>query len=76
MTNNTKQGWRSINLLTVPEVAEWMKVHPKTVYRWIKTGKFEAIRFGARTYRIPERTVNDYLQKNGFSHLISQGGEQ
>jgi excisionase family DNA binding protein len=53
-----------------------MKVHPKTVYRWIKTGKFEAIRFGTRTYRIPERTVNDYLQKNGFSHLIGQGGEQ
>jgi predicted DNA-binding transcriptional regulator AlpA len=31
--------WNARNLLTVREVAEWARVHPKTVYRWIKEGK-------------------------------------
>jgi len=31
--------WNARNLLTVLEVAEWARVHPKTVYRWIKEGK-------------------------------------
>ena len=38
--------WNARNLLTVPEVAEWARVHPKTVYRWIKDGKLEAIQLG------------------------------
>lgn len=29
--------WNARNLLTVLEVAEWARVHPKTVYRWIQT---------------------------------------
>ncbi len=36
--------WNARNLLTVLEVAEWARVHPKTVYRWIKDG-LEAIQF-------------------------------
>lgn len=74
MLNKSKQDWNSIHLLTVPEVAEWARVHPKTVYRWIKKGQINAIRFGTRTYRIPEDAVVKYLQSNGFSHLLSQGG--
>jgi excisionase family DNA binding protein len=44
-------------LLTVAEVAEWARVHPKTVYRWIKDGKLGSIQFGPRTFRIPEGAV-------------------
>ena len=29
-------------LLTISEVAERLKVHPQTVYRWIYKGKLEA----------------------------------
>jgi predicted DNA-binding transcriptional regulator AlpA len=32
------ETWNARNLLTVPEVAEWACVHPKTIYRWIKEG--------------------------------------
>jgi hypothetical protein len=35
--------WNARNLLTVSEVAEWARVHPKTVYRWIKDGKDEIV---------------------------------
>lgn len=72
MCSTTDYDWKSINLLTIPEVAEWARVHPKTVYRWIKIGAIEAIQFGARTYRIPESAVVSYLESNGFGHLISQ----
>ena len=75
MTNKSVQDWRLIELLTVHEVAEWARVHPKTVYRWIKMGKLEAIQFGARTYRIPEYAIVDYLQSNGYGHLLSQMGK-
>jgi excisionase family DNA binding protein len=53
--------WNARNLLNVPEVAEWTRVHPKTVYRWIKEGRLEAIQFGPRTYRIPEDAVSQFL---------------
>jgi excisionase family DNA binding protein len=72
MTNTAQPVWQSIHLLTVPEVAEWARVHPKTIYRWIKIGEIEAIQLGARTYRIPETAVVEYLQRNGYNHLIQQ----
>src|SRR3990172_9399172 len=58
--------WNARNLLTVPEVAEWARVHPKTVYRWIRDGKLEAIQFGPRTFRVPEDAIGKFLQKTGY----------
>jgi excisionase family DNA binding protein len=58
--------WASMHLLTVAEVANWARVHPKTVYRWIKEGKLPAIQLGSRTYRVPESMVANYLRQIGF----------
>ena len=58
--------WNARNLLTVPEVAEWARVHPKTVYRWIREGRLEAIQFGPRTFRVPEDAIGKFLNKNGY----------
>jgi excisionase family DNA binding protein len=63
--------WNARNLLTVPEVAEWARVHPKTVYRWIKEGRLEAIQFGPRTFRIPEDAVSQFLRQVGYTNLPS-----
>ena len=52
--------WNARNLLTALEVAEWVRVHPKTVYRWIREGKLEAIQFGPRTFRIPEDAIGGH----------------
>jgi excisionase family DNA binding protein len=46
--------WNAQNLLTVFEVAEWARVHPKTVYRWIKEGKLEALQEGCLLFRPAE----------------------
>ena len=58
--------WNARNLLTVLEVAEWARVHPKTVYRWIREGKLEAIQFGPRTFRVPEDAIGQFLRQTGY----------
>lgn len=61
--------WNARNLLTVPEVAEWARVHPKTVYRWIREGKLEAIQFGPRCFRVPEDAIPQFLRKAGYDSI-------
>lgn len=60
----------SVEFLTVVQVAKWARVSTKTVYRWIESGKLPAIKFGARTYRIPTRSVIDYLKSVGYSDIF------
>lgn len=38
--------------LTVSEVAQLFRVHPKTVLRWIKEGRLSVHRLGPRVMRI------------------------
>ncbi len=63
--------WNARSLLTVSEVADWARVHPKTVYRWIQDGKLEAIQFGPRLYRVPEDAVGKFLHKCGYGDIPS-----
>ena len=63
--------WNARYLLTVPEVAEWEHVHPKTVYSWMKEGKLEAIQFGPRTFRVPEDAIGQFLHKTIYSKTNS-----
>jgi len=63
--------WNARNLLTVLEVAEWARVHPKTVYRWIREGKLEAIQFGPRTFRVPEDAIGQFLHQTGYENQPS-----
>ena len=59
-----------IELLTVQQVADWAKVSPKTIYRWIDSGQIPVVKFGNRTYRIPAGAVIDQLRQAGYDHLI------
>jgi excisionase family DNA binding protein len=61
--------WNARNLLTVSEVAEWARIHPKTVYRWIKDGKLEAIQFGPRTFRVSEDALSRFMRETGYSKV-------
>ena len=70
--HDTQETWNSRNLLTVLEVAEWARVHPKTVYRWIREGKLEAIQFGPRTFRIPEDTLDKFLRATGWNEKTAR----
>ncbi len=50
--------------MTIKEVAELFKVHPRTIKRWIEQGKLSRIDLTAQTIRIPKADV-----------IILQGGK-
>jgi excisionase family DNA binding protein len=47
--------------LTLPEIAERLKVSRATVYRWIKNEELVAIKF-ANEFRITESDLKDFLE--------------
>jgi len=49
-------------MLTVNEVAERLKVHPQSVYRWIYSGKLNALKIGG-VLRIKEEELTNSLEK-------------
>ncbi len=51
----------AVTFLTVAEVAAMMRVSKMTVYRLVHAGELAAVRVG-RSFRVPERAVQDYLR--------------
>ena len=51
------------DLLTVPEVAEWLRVEPRFVYRLVSSEQLDRCNVG-RYIRIPSQSVKDYLKAN------------
>jgi excisionase family DNA binding protein len=47
--------------MTLPEVADALKVSRRTVYRWIKDGDLNAYKF-ANEYRITESDLKEFLE--------------
>lgn len=48
------------SILTLPELATFLKVSEDTIYRLISDGKIEAIKVGSQ-WRFTEEQVKDYL---------------
>lgn len=48
--------------LTLPELADRLKVSRRTVRRWIKDGELVAYKF-ANQYRISESNLEEFLQR-------------
>jgi excisionase family DNA binding protein len=51
---------RPTQLLTVAEVAEWLRVEPRYVYRLASSGELLRVYIG-RYVRIPVSSVEDYI---------------
>ncbi len=47
---------------TIQEIAERMRMTPKTVRGWILDGRLGAIKFG-RVYRVRDTDLNEFLDK-------------
>lgn len=66
------QHWRrsmaTTELLTCAELAERLKVHPRTIRRFCKTGKIPAIRLGHRTVRFEYSAVLEALTPHEVDH--------
>ena len=54
-------------LMTVTEVAAWLKVHPNTVRRWSQRGLLKTYRIGARRDRRFDRTEVERLLTSGLT---------
>ena len=52
----------SRDVLTVDEVAEYLRVHGETVRRWCRSGKLTAAKVG-RTYRIRAADLDAWWQE-------------
>lgn len=51
-------------LLTIPQVAEQVGVHEKTVWKWLHDKKLAAVRFGARCTRIKQADLEALIARN------------
>ena len=60
--------------LTLPEVAEQLKVSRRTVYRWVKAGDLSAFKF-ASEYRITESDLKAFLEAHRF-HAMGEDDAQ
>ena len=56
-----------MKFLTREEVAEYLRVHARTVERWLQNGSLKGYKLGkGRTslWRIPEKEVEKFLSKS------------
>lgn len=49
-------------MLTVREVADFLRVHQRTAYRLITGGSIKAIKIGSQ-WRVPESALMEYLEQ-------------
>src|SRR5260370_13299461 len=61
-----------LRLLTLREVAEYLQVHPATVYRLVKTKQLMAVRVG-RDFRFDARVVEEWVAKGGSTTPSRRG---
>ncbi|GGP57035.1 helix-turn-helix domain-containing protein [Saccharothrix coeruleofusca] len=62
---NERAGPAQVKFLTVAEVALIMRVSKMTVYRLVHSKALAAVRVG-KSFRVPERAVQEYLNNAYF----------
>lgn len=63
------------NLLTPDEVAARLKLEPKTIREWLRTGRLKGIKVG-RFWRIEESVLEDYLKGNKWARINALSDEE
>jgi excisionase family DNA binding protein len=58
-------------LMTLQEVADYLKVHQRTVYRLITAGGIKAIKIGSQ-WRVPEKALVEFIE-SGWKNSASTG---
>ena len=61
-----------VEILTANEVANRLKVHLMTVYRWISTGRLEASRLPGGGLRIDAKELDKLLGQNTRKSRVSR----
>jgi len=50
-------------LLTPEEVAKRLNMKKKTVQLWLRQGRITCVRLGARTWRVREKDLDDFIKE-------------
>lgn len=51
-----------LDLLSVAQLAELWKVHPKTIRKWIDSGDLASVQLGSRR-RVPRAAAEDFVHR-------------
>ena len=54
---------RKSNLMTIEEVAEYLRVHTSTVYRLVRQGALPAVKIG-KQWRVDRETLAEWLRES------------
>ena len=54
---------KSKQVMTVKEIAEYLDVHPMTIYKYVQEGKIPAFKIGA-SWRIRRESIKKWMQEN------------
>jgi excisionase family DNA binding protein len=57
-------------VMTVKEIAEYLGVHPMTIYKYVQEGKIPAFKIGA-SWRIRKESIKKWMDENEHKN---QGG--
>ena len=61
---------QEIDLLTVPQVADYLKLHPLTVRRLAREGQIPAFKIG-RQWRVNKDTFDKWMETQALQNLES-----
>ena len=61
------------DVMTVSEVAEYLRVNPQTVYRKAKGGEMPALRIG-RAIRFRKSELDDWLKNSAATRQLANHG--
>ena len=50
-------------VMTVKEIAEYLDVHPMTIYKYVQEGKMPAFKIGA-SWRIRRESIKKWMDEN------------
>ncbi|MDF5736145.1 MULTISPECIES: helix-turn-helix domain-containing protein [unclassified Nostoc] len=62
--HNNHQSEEDISFLTTIEVAKLLRVHQRTVQRWISSNNLKATKVGPRIWRIRKKDLDEFLQRD------------
>jgi len=54
---------KSKRMMTVNDVADYLKLHPMTVYKYVKEGKIPAFKIGA-SWRIRKDMIDKWIEQS------------
>jgi len=64
------QNTKTDELMTVAEAAEYLKVTPKTVYRWLNEGSLPGAKIGGNTWRVSREELERWFRPQAGLRVV------